>query len=612
MAKRKTKSSRSGPAKRLMPARKGLAKTGHVKPIPSFAPPGSVVVLGMSAPANMPLGFAPPANVPLGFAPPANVPLGFAPPANVPLGFAPPANVRLGFAPSAKVPLGFAPPAPVVLGFVGPGGVILGLARYPEAAAPTAAVRASVLRDDGKSIKAWRDDPVSGYLVSRPLPNPAATPLAFKISGTKPVPRHYQPGTASFRYWTAAEALRRCADFWSSITAGIKWQMGNTLLVKLDEGADFNAYYDRKALRFFHGDTPFGRVYSGESPDILCHEMGHAVLDAIKPQLWGAASHEAAAFHEAFGDISAILSALQVKEMRVAVLKETRGKLHTSSSLSRLAEQLGAAIRLARPQDVELDCLRNAVNSFTYLDPMNLPQIAPASQLSSAPHSFSRVFTGAFFEVIARLLSLSTPKSHEPSPQDLGKIATRAAKLLAAAVARAPVVSNFYAQVAAEMVGEAVTRDRRFAAVLRAVFARRNILSLDSAMTISDLQVARQPRDRGIESGMLRSPLTAVAVDANLYGIDRPLLLETPSQFRRFAVSSSAPDASSIEPPSGMSAARSFANDIIRRGRVDFGRAGGAMPLFQSGRRFHTHQLESDGKFVRLGRTCFDCGLHRD
>ena len=62
--------------------------------------------------------------------------------------------------------------------------------------------------------------------------------------------------------------------------------MGQVLKVILDEGVDLNAYYDRKALNFFHGPSHTGTVYSGESPDIVCHEMGHAVLDSFKSQLW--------------------------------------------------------------------------------------------------------------------------------------------------------------------------------------------------------------------------------------------------------------------------------------------------------------------------------------
>ena len=122
----------------------------------------------------------------------------------------------------------------------------------------------------------------------------------------------------------------------------------------VDEGVDLNAFYDRNALNFFHGPSPNGTVFSDESPDIVCHEMGHAILNSLKPQLWGVGSHEAAAFHESFGDISAILSALQLQELRTAILSDTGGHLYQSSRLSRLAEQLAAAIRAQQPDAVEI------------------------------------------------------------------------------------------------------------------------------------------------------------------------------------------------------------------------------------------------------------------
>jgi hypothetical protein len=230
------------------------------------------------------------------------------------------------------------------------------------------------------TIRAWEDDPATGILVDRPVPNVAKKPLAFSFPTPMPKPAPYQPGTVEFRYWTAAEALRRGADFWAARVPLTAWEVGPSLKVLLDEGTDLNAYYDRNALNFFHGPSPNGTVYSGESPDIVCHEMGHAVLDSFKPQLWNAGSHEVAAFHESFADISAILSALQLPSLRTAILSDTGGHFYQSSRLSRLAEQLGAAIRAQQPDAVDRDSLRNAVNSFTYKDPINLPQMAPASQ----------------------------------------------------------------------------------------------------------------------------------------------------------------------------------------------------------------------------------------
>src|SRR6266516_6273737 len=161
------------------------------------------------------------------------------------------------------------------------------------------------------------------------------------------------------------------------------------------------SFYDREGLKFFHATAAGRTVFSGESPDIVCHELGHAILDSFKPQLFDAASIEVAAFHESFGDMSALLSALQLPSVREAVLAETGGVLGRSSRLSRLAEQLGWAIRQSVPSAVEPDCLRNAVNTLFYRDPDTLPTTAPGTSLSSEPHSFSRVFTGAFFEGLA-------------------------------------------------------------------------------------------------------------------------------------------------------------------------------------------------------------------
>src|SRR5215472_611781 len=269
-------------------------------------------------------------------------------------------------------------------------------------------------------IYGWEDDPgqTDPPLVPpelRPIPDLTLAPLQLAIPNVAAPPaRGYAPGTPEFRYWCAAEAAERGATFWRGILpAGTVWQPGAILNLLLDQGEDFNAYYDRNALNFFHGTAGGRTVYSGESPDIVCHEEGHAILDAIRPELFDAGTIEAAAFHESFGDMCAILAALQLPTMRAATLQETGGDLSRNSRLSRLAEQLGWAIRQIAPAAVDADCLRNAANSFFYTNPESLPSDAPAVSLSSEPHSFSRVFTGAFLEALAGGL-----RSVAPQPTD--------------------------------------------------------------------------------------------------------------------------------------------------------------------------------------------------
>ena len=456
----------------------------------------------------------------------------------------------------------------------------------------------------GVHINVWEDDPEPGVETSRPVPDLAHKPLAFAFPKPAPNPEAYKPGTAKFRYWVAAEALRRGADFWAPLLPVQAWQPGSTLSVLLDEGEDLNAFYDRKALNFFHGLGPGGQtVFSGESPDVVCHEMGHAILDAIKPELWDAASQEAAAFHEGFGDVSAILSALQLQSLREAVLKETGGHLYHNSRLSRLAEQLGSAIRAQAPDAVDRDCLRNAVNSFTYSDPMELPSSAPASQLSSEAHSFSRLMSGSIFEVMAGMLTISATDANSPTEQDLQKVSREIGQILVESVVAAPVTPNFYAQVATQMVraSEAVNAD--YPSVVRGVFVRRAILSLKSVTNPHAL--AALPA-----AGMAAAAPAQMALPGTRYGLAQPLLVQAPAQPHHFAVTAGAPNGGSVQPPNAMESARSFVDDLFRNGRIDDqAMVAKSTQLMHGRRRLRTHQLKAEAGGIRLERRLFDCGL---
>jgi hypothetical protein len=108
-------------------------------------------------------------------------------------------------------------------------------------------------------VLAWEDDPgapdAPNQPVERPLPDIGVAPLPTKIAGAVPAAERAREGTAEFRYWVAADALRRAADFWGGVCGELPWHdtVGQTLPIKLDEGEELNAYYDREALNFFHG-----------------------------------------------------------------------------------------------------------------------------------------------------------------------------------------------------------------------------------------------------------------------------------------------------------------------------------------------------------------------
>src|SRR5882724_1399765 len=464
----------------------------------------------------------------------------------------------------------------------------------------------------GTQVLSWEDDPQGNTPVSVPVPDPAEKPLAFRFPTPAPAAGQYPLGTASFRYWVAVEALRRGADFWSPGIPGGTWQVGAALPVLLDEGEDLNAYYDRKALNFFHGPLGDGLVYSGESPDVACHEMGHAILDTVKPGLWDAAAQEIPAFHESFGDMSGILSGLQVQSLRISVLQETSGHLYRNSRLSRLAEQLATAIRARAPDAVERDCLRNAVNSFTYQDPLTLPSSAPASQLSSEPHSFSRVFTGAFFQGLAGMLSATAHNPAAPTEQELQAVSRDMGAILLAGIRRAPIVANFYSQVATAMVQAAAETNSVYGPVLNAAFVHRSILSLQSAAAIAGLaSTLGAPKPVAAAAAAVGSepPLTRVALDGNRFGLgNRPILVHTASHPRRIAVYAAASDGSQLSAPSADAAATAFVDDLIRRGKVDVPQRRTASAALAPTRSLKTHRLVPSDEGILLERILFDCG----
>lgn len=477
------------------------------------------------------------------------------------------------------------------------------------------------------TILAWDDDPGAPGEVParapavRPVPSLKGT-LAASIKGKAPAAGQYALKTPQFRYWTAADALARGIAFWSRILpAGTRWFTGATLPVTLDAGDDLNAYYDRRGLNFFHRQVRGETLFSGESADVLCHELGHAVLDAIKPELWNTATAEAAAFHESFGDMSAILSNLQLESVRREALTETGGRLYQSSRLSRLAEQLGWGIRQAMPDQADPDCLRNAVNRFFYRDPNTLPPSAPASSLSSEPHSFSRVFTGAFFEGLAGLLSSTADQA------ELLAASETAAKMLVSGILASPIVPDYFSQVAAHVVTAAAGTPARDS--FRAAFVRHGVLSLQAAVALDGGTASGPRRARGMSSrltadavsleghAVMTAPRQALSgasvrqlsVPGGRFGLTGSLQIQAPADVKRYAVASAALDLGSVPPASVETSVTGFLEDLFRRGRVEIGSTAATQNAIRHPFARRTHELVEKSAELRLERRCFDCGF---
>ncbi|HEX2274293.1 MAG TPA: hypothetical protein VHG90_10515 [Acidimicrobiales bacterium] len=460
-----------------------------------------------------------------------------------------------------------------------------------------------------KTVRVWEDDPLAtgAVPIERPVPKLPTGRMRVTIDVAAPPARPYEPGTLEFRYWVAAEALKRAVSFWSPLLPSrTTWQQGNTLPVRLDAGDRLNALYNRASLVFFHSTVEGVTIFTGESPDVVSHEVGHAVLDAVRPQLWDAMSHEVAAFHESFGDISAVLTALQLPTVRQRFVAETTGR-YRASRVSRVAEQLGWGVRQRQPCSVEPDCLRNAVNCFAYQPPDQLPLRGPASTLSSAPHSFSRVFTGAFFEAFAGMV---VTLSLQPTADHVLEASVDAGRLLIAAVQAAPIAPAYYAQVA----GHLLDADRtlfagKYANALRFGLLSRGVLSPPSAGGVAEpaaaaAAVPSAPRRRASQRG---EELPVVAVPAHELGLgDRPLLVRAPTESGRLALAAATNvDGAPARAPSAESAARAFLAELVMRDRI---RRPDETPvdIAEPHVRLRTHEVVEEGGDLVVVRRLFE------
>jgi hypothetical protein len=256
----------------------------------------------------------------------------------------------------------------------------------------------------GPRVLMWKQDPTvteigvrKAYIPSYVLSGPRDARI--KIEGLPVVNKNAlgdfieTPGTPAFDAVHAFSVVRQTLTMYQRALGGaaLPWQWNgaaNTdpLSVYPHAGETPNAYYSRteKALKFFWF-TPTGQptVFTCRSFDIVSHETGHAVLDALKPGwLTFGNPPQTGGLHESFGDLTAIFLCLSQMDQVEAVIAQTKSDLHDKTFLADLAEQFGLA--LGRPNG-----LRNADNNLKL------------SEVGTEVHALSQVFTGGVYDILA-------------------------------------------------------------------------------------------------------------------------------------------------------------------------------------------------------------------
>jgi hypothetical protein len=297
------------------------------------------------------------------------------------------------------------------------------------------------------------NDPLAGSKApplrrKTPLANRPASRAGFTFHDPEPE-KAYATGTSGFLYWQCREAALLSVRAWEGHAGSLtQWWQGRRLhlyqnaVKQLGAEEDLNAFYDRDGFQFFEFDDGTKTTFSGASTDVVAHEIGHGLLDALRTDLWDTPFLEVNAFHEAFGDCMALLTALGDSASRLALLGVGLG---ARNFVETTAEDLSEAVRRLAP-DHNAAAPRRALNTLRWQLPSSLPSDGGPGELINESHSFAQVFTGCFWDLVRNLLGGAQTTTA------LRNAVSTAAALLVAGAKDAPEGARFFQAVGRAMV----------------------------------------------------------------------------------------------------------------------------------------------------------------
>ncbi len=345
-------------------------------------------------------------------------------------------------------------------------------------------------------------------------------------STVAPVNGNYVFETADTRFLAAnaLAAVSKAIDtFETAYGAPVKWAFSSPqLAINHDAGEMLNAYYQRNSgsLNFFHAtDKVTGElVRSGASGEVVAHEAGHAILDGVRPGYLSSWSPDPGGFHESFGDVLAMLVGLKDERVLDKVVEQTAGDLGQQNVAAHLGEELGMAINhQVGGNATGGDWTRNAINDFKWQDPKTLPANAGPDKLSREPHSYSRLWTGAVYDIIKDITNENLAAG-QGAKQAISGAADEMLKLYGKMMKLAPNGSFAYKDMAQALVkaSEDVSGGAHTGRI-RSVMAERLILPQtgldDYQIPTGDTQVIEATL-KGAEFGQFEGARVSTVVDS--------------------------------------------------------------------------------------------------
>jgi hypothetical protein len=344
-----------------------------------------------------------------------------------------------------------------------------------------------------------QNDPLSTEAQVREVaarPDRKSDQAGFSVAGNE-VENVYDVGTSGFVRWQTRQAAILAVEAWEEAIDEpvISWAAEvpdpRLLLVFPDAGVDLNAFYDRESLSFFHDTRPAKTTFSGASTDVVAHETGHGLLDALRPDLWDTNLLEVGAAHEAFGDIVAYITALADRASRVKLLAVSPD-LGAHNFVESTAEDLSDGVRRALGSGHPASKPRQALNTFRWQLPSTLPLSGGPDDMIAEVHSMARIFTGCFYDLLRKLFAASASQEEA----ELWDATRLAARLLRNALANAPEVPRFFRAIGRQMVlADATQNSGANSAAIGAAFAGHGIALGARALLAPELALeGRAPR----------------------------------------------------------------------------------------------------------------------
>lgn len=253
-------------------------------------------------------------------------------------------------------------------------------------------------------------DPTTGD----PLPPPAVfTPFASNPRSGRYVADGDPTSAASIAVNTFGTVFQTVRMFEGPDALGrqVDWAFGSEQLLVVPRAGEWaNAFYDRgtRSLQFFSfPDSAGNRIYTGLSRDIVSHECGHALLDAVVPSLYDSSTPQSVAIHEAVADLIAVIMALDSARLREAVLALSGNSLSGPNAFNNIAEEFG----MARPgaDGMGRTALRALQNDST------LEKLA-----GERPHVLSTLLSAIFYDTLCTIFMVRF--EDEQSPDEAGAV----------------------------------------------------------------------------------------------------------------------------------------------------------------------------------------------